>query len=272
MMRLRAGKFSAWGATSRGEFAEDGAAGLEDLVEELGVVGRVAVGQAAAEDGDGASLGAECAAVCGGVDAASAAGDDGDAAAGEDAGEALGLLDAVGGAGAGADDGGGVSVVGVGAEIAEDIEDGGRVGDLAEEAWVAGLAERQEGDAELVGAGELGVGEGGAVAQAAGDLGGGGLADASDAFELFGAGGEGGDGGAEPFEECGDASGAEAWGEAEPEDGVRGFGGRVQGGPRVRGLFSGSMVPAGRAGARGCRGAGPARGRGGGRYHPARCR
>ena len=122
MMRLRRGKFLRVGGCGHGQFGNDGAAVLCDLIEEGGVVVWVGCGEAGADGGERSALSAEGGLVCGGVDAACAAGDDGESRGGRGGGEAIGLLCAVGGGFARADDGEGERVVAC--DGAFDVEQG----------------------------------------------------------------------------------------------------------------------------------------------------
>jgi hypothetical protein len=173
------------GSGVEGEFGEDGPGGGDFLVQ-LGVFGRVALGQAAADDGDGPGSGAECAPVRGRVDPPRPARDDGQARPAEDAREPLGLLNAVGGAGAGADDADGITVEPTGVEATLDVEERRRFGDRIQEGGVFGVAARDDPDREARGPFEFGINERFRIAEARADGFGRAAADAADGLETAG--------------------------------------------------------------------------------------
>ncbi len=213
------------GGTVEGKLGDDGAGG-GDAFEEFGVFGREDEVDAGAEDGDGAALGGEGALMGGGVDAAGAAAGDGDADVGELIGEAAGGFEAVAGDLPGADDGDGVFVA-VG-EGAFDVEDDGRVVDLAEEFGVFGVVGDDDVAAVFADALEFAREVHGGFP--AGDAFGGVLANAANLEELRLGGAEDGGGVAEVFEQLAYAHRADALDHVERDKGFAGIHAGVCGG------------------------------------------
>jgi len=202
---------------AEGQFGDDGARVGGDAVEEFPVVGRVALGEAAAEDGDGSAAGLDRSFMGCGIDSSGTAGDDRQAGPGQMRGEAVGLLAPVLRAGSRADDGDRV-VVGLGGlEAAADVEDWRRVGRLGEEWGVFGGADRHEVDAERFGKGEFFICEAVGIRDGRGGLAGEHVADAFDAFEVGGSGGENGLDAAECLDCALDEDGAEPGDERQAE-------------------------------------------------------
>ena len=117
------------GRAVKGELGDQSAAG-GNLLEQLRVLWRGDQVDASAENADGAALAAQRALVGGGVNTARATTDDGDAEVGELIGQFAGGFDTVMGGHPRADHGDGVLVLG--AQLAFDVEDNGRVVDLAQ--------------------------------------------------------------------------------------------------------------------------------------------
>lgn len=215
----------------QGEFGDDGSTGCGDLVKELPVVGGIALGQAAADDGNGAAANAQSGTVGGGIDAACTPGDDAEASLCQMGRESFGLLDAVVGTGTGANNGDWEAVMIAWAELATDIDDGGSILNGGEQGRVVWIGHGQEVNAELGCGVKLALGACERFRKCSGDGGGAIGPDAADGLPLDGGGGKSSVWGCEVLKSAPDQDWAEARneGEAEGGDGGRHTTGRWQG-------------------------------------------